>query len=280
MDAGVDAGDLVIYRSLVAGLLAGLVLLFTNPKAFKLKLREVPMLLVFGIAGLAMLQWAYSNAVSILPVGIALLFEYTAIIMVPIAARIIFKERTTRNFWIGVALVISGLLIVSQIWAAGLDPVGVAFALAAALFLAFYFLMGQHYGLSRDPLSTMFYTMVIASVFWLVAGGGSFPVPELGKMVSLGGNLEQFVVPLGFALAWLTVLGSFAPMALGFIALKLTTASKVSITQTAEPIFAFLFGWLWLGQSINLLQGLGGVLVIAGIVFAQRSGEKSQNNTK
>lgn len=280
MDAGVDAGDLVIYRSLVAGLLAGLVLLFTNPKAFKLKLGEIPMLLVFGIAGLAMLQWAYSNAVSILPVGIALLFEYTAIIIVPIAARIIFKERTTRNFWIGVALVISGLLIVSQIWAGGLDPVGVAFAFAAALFLAFYFLMGQHYGLSRDPLSTMFYTMVIASVFWLVAGGGSFPVPELGKMVSLGGNLEQIVVPLGVALAWLTVLGSFAPMALGFIALKLTTASKVSITQTAEPIFAFLFGWLWLDQSINLLQGLGGLLVIAGIVFAQRSGEKSQNITK
>ena len=280
MDAGVAADQLVIYRSLVAGLLAGTVLLFTNPKAFKVQWRELPMLLVFGVVGLAMLQWAYSNAVSILPVGIALLFEYTAIIIVPLAARIFFKERTTKNFWIGVALVISGLLIVSQIWAGGLNPVGVLFAFAAAMFLAFYFLMGQHYGLSRDPMSTMFYTMLIASVFWIVAGGGSFPMPDLGKLVSLGGNLSTVTVPLGLPLAWLTVLGSFAPMALGFMALKLTTASKVSITQTAEPIFAFIFGWLWLGQSMDLLQGLGGVLVIAGIVFAQRSGQDSLNTTK
>jgi drug/metabolite transporter (DMT)-like permease len=60
-------------------------------------------------------------------------------------------------------------------------------------------------------------------------------------------------------------------MAMGFIALKLTTAAKVSITQTAEPVFAFIFGWLWLGQSINFLQALGGLLVIAGIVIAQRT---------
>ena len=60
-------------------------------------------------------------------------------------------------------------------------------------------------------------------------------------------------------------------MAMGFMALKLTTAAKVSITQTAEPIFAFIFGWLWLGQSIGWLQGIGGVLVVAGIVVAQRT---------
>jgi drug/metabolite transporter (DMT)-like permease len=66
-------------------------------------------------------------------------------------------------------------------------------------------------------------------------------------------------------------MGTFAPMAMGFIALKLTTAAKVSITQTAEPVFAFIFGWLWLGQSMNLLQTIGGALVIAGIIFAQRT---------
>ena len=111
MDAGVPADKLVIVRSLVSALLAGVVLVFTNPKAFKVSPGEWPMLLLFGVVGLAMMQWAYSNAVSILPVGIALLFEYTAIIIVPIAARIIFKERTTRTFWYGVALVLGGLLI-------------------------------------------------------------------------------------------------------------------------------------------------------------------------
>jgi drug/metabolite transporter (DMT)-like permease len=64
-------------------------------------------------------------------------------------------------------------------------------------------------------------------------------------------------------------------MAMGFIALKLTTAAKVSITQTAEPVFAFIFGWLWLGQSIDWLQGIGGLLVVTGIVLAQRAKPES-----
>ncbi len=280
MDAGVAADKLVIVRSLVSALLAGAVLLVTNPKAFKVTLKEVPMLLLFGVVGLAMMQWAYSNAVSILPVGIALLFEYTAIIIVPIAARVIFKEKTTRTFWYGVSMVLAGLLVVSQIWAGGLDPRGVFFAFLAAFLLAFYFLMGQHSGLTRDPMSTMFYTMLIATIFWVAVGGGSSLNIDLDHPTNLTGNLSGITLPLWMPLSWLTVMGSFAPMAMGFMALKLTTASKVSITQTAEPIFAFIFGWLWLGQSMDWLQILGGVLVIAGILFAQRSGEKSQYITK
>lgn len=270
IDAGVQADQLVLVRSGVSALLAGLVVLFTNPSAFKVKLREIPMLLAFGVIGLALMQWAYSNAVSMLPVGIALLFEYTAIIIVPIAARIVFKEKTTRVFWLGVALVISGLLVVSQIWAGGLRLDGVFFAFLAAILLAFYFLMGQHSGLTRDPMSTMFYTMLIATLFWFIVGGATWPDLALGEWVSLGGNLSNVYFRLWFPLAWLTVMGSFAPMAMGFMALKLTTASRVSITQTAEPIFAFIFGWLWLGQSMTLLQALGGVLVVAGILVAQR----------
>jgi drug/metabolite transporter (DMT)-like permease len=271
ISAGVPADQLVMLRSGVSALLAGAVLVFTNPKAFRVTWREVPMLLIFGVFGLALMQWAYSNAVAILPVGIALLFEYTAIIIVPIAARIVFKEKTTRTFWYGVALVISGLLVVSQIWAGGLDPVGVGFALMAAVLLAFYFLMGQHSGLSRDPLSTMFYTMLIATIFWFIANGGKASAFDITTVTNLTGNLSAINVPLWVPLAWLTVMGTFAPMAMGFIALKLTTAAKVSITQTAEPVFAFIFGWLWLGQSMNLLQTIGGALVIAGIIFAQRS---------
>ena len=268
------ADQLVMVRSAVSALLAGIILVFTNPSAFKVKLKEIPMLLVFGVVGLALMQWAYSNAVSILPVGIALLFEYTAIIIVPIAARIIFKERTTKSFWVGVGLVISGLLVVSQIWAGGLNPTGVFFAFLAAFLLAFYFLMGQNSGLSRDPLSTMFYTMLVASIFWAIASGGNLSGFQLDTPTNLTGNLAAITVPLWVPLGWLTVMGSFAPMAMGFIALKLTTAARVSITQTAEPIFAFLFGWIWLGQSMTLLQGVGGLLVVAGIVVAQQINDK------
>jgi drug/metabolite transporter (DMT)-like permease len=131
--------------------------------------------------------------------------------------------------------------------------------------------MGQHSGLTRDPLSTMFYTMLISSLFWFIVNGGKAASFDLSAMVPLTGNLADVITPLWVPLLWLTVMGSFAPMAMGFIALKLTTAAKVSITQTAEPVFAFIFGWLWLGQSIGWLQAIGGALVVGGILLAQKT---------
>lgn len=268
--AGIHADQLVIIRSAISALLAGITLLFTNPNGFKVTPRQLPMLAVFGVVGLALMQWAYSNAVSILPVGIALLFEYTTIIIVPIASRLIFKTKTGKTFWYGVALVIFGLAVVSQIWASKLNPVGIGFAMLAATLVSFYFLMGQHSATTRDPLSTMFYTMTFATLFWLIMTQFRPINLNLGEAISLTGNLSGVHLPFWMVLAWLTVMGSFAPMAMGFMALKLTTASRVSITQTAEPIFAFIFGWLWLGQSMGPIQIVGSLLVVAGILVAQK----------
>jgi drug/metabolite transporter (DMT)-like permease len=54
------------------------------------------------------------------------------------------------------------------------------------------------------------------------------------------------------------------------------SATGVGIISTAETVFAFLFGYLWLGEKIEGLQLAGGILVVAGIVIAQISRGKAQ----
>ena len=220
MAAGISPEELVIFRSLATAFGAGIALALTKPKAFKVKPREWKNLLLFGVFGVALMQWSYSNAVANLPVGIALLIEYTAIVIVPLVSLWLFKEKVLPRLWFAIVMVLGGLVVVSRIWDGGLNPLGVMFAVAAALFLSFYFLMGEHTLRNRDALSTLFYSMSISALFWLiVTPWWNFDTSLFGKTVSLTGNLEQFELPVWIMLAWIGIFGSFLPMLFSFLAL-------------------------------------------------------------
>jgi drug/metabolite transporter (DMT)-like permease len=224
------------------------------------------------------MQWSYSNAVKNLPIGIALLIEYTAIVIVPLVSLWLFKAKVLPRLWFAIVMVLGGLAVVSRIWDGGLNPIGVMFAVAAALFLSFYFLMGEHLLKKRDTLSTLFYAMTISGVFWLiVTPWWNFKPAILLEEVSLTGNLSQVELPLWVTLAWIGVFGSFLPMLFSFLALAHLSATSVGVISTGETVMAFFFAWAWLNEKIEGIQALGGILVIAGIVLAQTSRVKQKD---
>jgi drug/metabolite transporter (DMT)-like permease len=272
MQSGVTAEQIVIFRSLATALLAAAVLVFTKPQAFRVHKSEWKFLISFGIFGVALMQWAYSNAVNNLPIGIALLIEYTAIVLVPLVSILLFKEKVHPRLWFGVVLVLGGLVVVSEIWKGGLNPIGVLFAVGAAIFLTVYFIMGERSHRNRDPISTLFYTMLISTVFWLIASPWwTFDISRLSTALNLGGNLASYELPAWMVLLWLGVMGSFMPMMLSYVALGHLSATTVGVVSTAETVFAFLFGYLWLAEKITGLQSVGGLLVLSGILIAQTS---------
>lgn len=276
MQNDVTPEQLMLFRCLATAILAGLIVLITDRKSFRVAKSEWKTLIAFGVIGVALMQWAYSNAVNTLPIGIALLVEYTAIVMVPIASYLLFHEKVTRQLWFGAGLVIAGLLVVSNIWEGGLNPIGLLFGFGAAVFLSTYFIMGERGQRNRSAISLLFYSMSIASVFWFVASPWwQFDAGKLGELINLDGALAHINVPGWALLLWLGVMGGFAPMLLSYAALRHLSASSVGVASTAETVFAFLFAWLWLGQTVSQLQLLGGVLVIIGIVLAQTSRRKS-----
>jgi drug/metabolite transporter (DMT)-like permease len=77
------------------------------------------------------------------------------------------------------------------------------------------------------------------------------------------------MVPLWALLAWNVVLGSFAPFLLSLSALKRLSATAAGIVATSEIAFAFVAAWLWLQESLSLLQVVGASIVLGGIVIAQ-----------
>ena len=280
IDSGISAEQLTLLRSAAVALLAGLALAVTSPKSFKITWREVPFFAVFGVVGVGLMQWAYSNAVANLQVGVALLIEYTAIVIVPIATYVLFKEKVRGRIWIAVALVLGGLAIVARPWSTGLNPVGVTYAFMAAVFLSAYFIMGERVQRKRDALSTMFYAFSVASIFWAITMSFQQVKPiDLSKTLNLTENLNSIDLPSWALLVFVMLFGSFVPMLLTFLAMRHLSASAVGIASTSETVFAFIFGFLWLSQLIDLSQAIGGVLVIIGIVVAQTA-RNSIGNTR
>jgi drug/metabolite transporter (DMT)-like permease len=276
IDAGITPEQVVLFRCFASAMLAGFVVLFTDPGALRVKKSEWKSILAFGVIGVALMQWAYSNAVSNLPIGIALLIEYTAIVIVPIASIWLFRERISRQTWTGAALVIFGLLVVSNLWQGGLNLKGLAYAFTAAVCLSVYFIMGEHGQKNRSAMSLLFYSMLVASSFWLIASPWwHFDAARLVEPVNLTGTLTGVSVPGWALMLWLGTMGSFSPMLLTYASLRHLSATAVGIASTAETVFAFIFAWVWLGQEVSSLQLLGGLLVISGIVLAQTSRRKS-----
>ena len=275
IESGISAEQLVLFRSAAVALFAAIGVALTNPKAFKLQLREMPFFALFGVVGVGLMQWAYSNAVANLQVGVALLIEYTAIVIVPVASYFLFKERVRGRIWLAIALVLGGLSIVAQPWAAGLNLVGVIYGFMAAVFLSSYFIMGEHAQRKRDAFSTMFYAFLAATLFWAVAANlNPTGLIDFARDVNLTGNLASLTLPSWVVLIWIAIAGSFVPMLFTFLAMRHLSASAVGIASTAETVFAFVFGYLWLSEKIDLSQTIGGVLVIVGIVVAQTARSK------
>jgi drug/metabolite transporter (DMT)-like permease len=272
MATGVTAEQITLFRSLSACVIAALVLLFTNRRAFRVRRYEWKWLIGLGMAGVGLMQWSYANAVANLPVGVALLIQYTAIILVPIASMILFKTRPAGRFWIGVALVLGGLVVVSHIWQSNLSAIGLVFGGIAAIATTIYYMVGEHVHKERDAFSTLFYSMGFSALMWLgMSHFWNFDFGRFTATVDLGGNLAGTVIPAWVLFAWLGVMGSFVPLFLTYAALPHLNATGVGVISTSETIFGFVFAYLWLGEKIDGLQTLGGLLVISGIIIAQIS---------
>jgi drug/metabolite transporter (DMT)-like permease len=116
----------------------------------------------------------------------------------------------------------------------------------------------------------MAYGMSTATIFFLPFSNLSSLSPEIiGASMDLGGNLSGTTVPLWVGLVFMGVFGSFAPMALIYLALRNLSATLVGVVATAETVLAALFALWWLGETISGTQSIGGIVVIAGIVLAQ-----------
>lgn len=270
-DSGISAQALTELRT--AGAFAILLgfLLATAPAKLRVSLRELPLLAFYGIFGFACVQWLYFSAIARLPLGIALLIQFSAPVLVALWARFVWHERVRRRVWAALALSVVGLAVVAEAWAGlALDGLGFVLALLAAGSLAIYFLVGEHGVGRRDASSLICLALGFATLFWLLLlPPWDFPWDALGGDGALRGWFAGVDLPVVVLLAWVVVPGTLIPFALSIGALRHLPATRVAAVAMLEPPLATIAAWAALGETLGPAQLVGGGITIVGILLAQ-----------
>jgi drug/metabolite transporter (DMT)-like permease len=273
VSTGISALRLTEFRATAAcaGLALGLLVL--APQRLRFGRADIPFLAFYGICGFAVIQWLYFVSIEYLPIGIALLIEFTGPLLVALWVRLVWHESVRRRVWAALALALFGLALVAQIWQGFvLDTLGVAAALGAAVALAIYLLVGEKGVARRDPVSLVCLALFFASLFWaVVQPWWSFPFEDLQGETSLLGNLADVTVPVWWLCLWLVLLGTITPFLLSMASLRHLPAVTVGVIAMFEPVAASIVAWFWLDETLAVSQLLGGVIVLVGIVLAETS---------
>jgi drug/metabolite transporter (DMT)-like permease len=272
----IESGDvpsqrLTEVRTTGAFALLVVALALARPESLHVRRAEVPTLLAFGVLGLAFVQWFYFEAISRLDIGVALLIQYVAPVLVALWARFAYHEPVRRRIWAALALSILGIALLVELWQGlTLDGLGVAAALGSAITFAVYVLTAERAVTRRDPVSLVCYGFLLASVFWaIVQPLHSFPIELVDDSVSLLGRLEDVALPVWLLMAWMVLLGTIVPFALLAASLRHIPASRAAITAMFEPVAATVFAYAWLAESLSAPQLLGAFVVLSGIILAQ-----------
>jgi drug/metabolite transporter (DMT)-like permease len=267
---GISSLELVSVRSAGTALILMGITALTNPAALRVSRHELGFLALYGLTGIAMVQWLYFVAIQRMPVGIALLFEYTAPLMVALWVRFVQKQPVKSRLWLGLACALSGLALVAQFWKGmTLDPIGLVSAVGAGAALACYYLMGEHGQRERDPISLMAFSFGFSAILWaIVSPWPGFPLGQLTHTVDLPGALPGSV-PLWVLVFWIILFGTVTPFLLVLFAVARLGPARVGLIGMLEPVSAGIIAWVLLGESLNTIQIIGTVIVLVGIVLAE-----------
>lgn len=223
--------------------------------------------LLYGVVAVAGAQVCYFSAVQTLSIGVALLLEYLApVLMVGLAWARSGTAPPVRTLT-GTAVSMVGLVLVLDLTGAvTVDLVGVLWGLGAAVCLCGYFLISARLdGVPAIVAAGGGLTVGSAAVA-LLGLSGVLPLIANTQPVQLLGATTSWIVPVVF----LVVVSSALAYTTGVVAVWRLGSTVASFVGLTEVLFAILTAWVLLGQLPGLVQLVGGILILCGVVLIQR----------
>lgn len=226
-----------------------------------------PAIVLYGVLAMAGVQVAFFHALQYLPVAVALLLEYAAPVLVIAWVWLVRRRPPGPRTLLGAAIAIGGLLLVVQVWSAGVvAPAGLAWGFGAAVYQAAYFLMADRAARATPPLVLAGAGMTVgALVVGLLGLAGATPVVvdvRATGVVLAGADVGWPAVAVLLVLVS-TVLAYLS----GIVAIERIGAARASLVALLEVLVSALASWLLLGQVPAPVQLAGGALVLAGVAL-------------
>ena len=202
-----------------------------------------------------------------MPVGVALLLEYLAVVLVVGWLWLRHGQRPRRLTIAGGVVAIAGLVLVLNLGGpARISPLGVMWGLLAAVGLATYFVLSAADTEPLPPVVMAWAAMCLGGAVLAVLGWAGLlsMTATTGTVHFLDHRVSWLVPVLGLA-----VLSSIFGYVAGIGAARRLGAKLASFVGMAEVLFAIVFAWLLLGQLPSPVQFLGGAFILAGVTLVR-----------
>ena len=231
-----------------------LLLLIVRPRRAAFTRSSFAMCVVLGVVTAA-ITLLFMAALDRIPLGTASALEFLG----PLGVAVAHGKGRQRLVWPGLAAV--GVLLLTQPWAGAVDPIGVMFALGAALCWACYILLTQRVGDEVAGINGLAVSMPVAALVATVTVGPAV----FGRMTP-----EILIIGIGLA-----ILLPVVPFALELLALRKLTAAAFGTLMALEPGFAMIVGFVVLHQMPGVAGVVGICIVVAAGIGAARSGART-----
>jgi inner membrane transporter RhtA len=198
----------------------------------------------FG-AALGLMNWSFYEAIDRIPLAVAVTIEFAG----PLLVAVLGSRR--RLDWLWIALAATGIVLLVDPAGGSLDPLGVAFAVAAGACWMAYIFLSKRVGAAFPGGSGLAIAMAVGALIVLPAGviqgGGALAQPGL-----LG---AAFVV---------SIASSVLPYSLELVALRRLSEAVFGVLMSLDPAVAAVAGFLLLGQDLGPRELVGiGLVVVA-----------------
>lgn len=181
-----------------------------------------------------------------------------AVVLVPVILFFGFKEQLIKSDYLSIFIVMIGLFLLTYDLETQFNQ-GDIITLITAISLAFHIVLSGRYVKTTEALSLITYQFVSASILSLIGS------------VWVGWNSQT---PISFisvdSMISIAYLGIFGTLFCYFVSVwvqKYVSSVKVALVFSLEPVFAALFAYIFVNETLNFKEITGTLLILSGVVL-------------
>lgn len=256
-----DVPTLLVVESrvIISAVVLFLTLLVTDPASLTIRLRDIWDFILLGVIGVAGANYTYYMAINETSVGIAILMQYTAPVIVAGYMLVSKKEKISHSKTVAIVMSLIGCVIMLG----ALNPdvhittAGAVLGALSAFSFAFFNIYNRVASKRYSVWAAICYTLMSASAFWLVVN----MIIRPGFVISGAREVTTLALFSGASV--------LIPYFFYFTGLKYLVPSTAVIVSTLEPVVAILTAFILLGEKLHPMQIGGGLLIISSVLLLE-----------
>ncbi|MEM0160157.1 MAG: DMT family transporter [Thermoplasmata archaeon] len=175
------------------------------------------------------------------------------VIIAPILAFFMLKEKINIYVIVAIVMALAGLILLTGYYSTHSLNFGDILTIFSAISYAFQVVLIDKYVKFKDPIPITFYQIFLVAIL------SSFLTPFNFKIIL---NFD-----LIFALIFTAIVATAIAIYIQTNAQKYLSSAEASIFLTSEPIFAMMFSYILLNETLGIISIIGAVMIVSSMIL-------------